>query len=472
PTVTARITIASDAAATITSSTLVTFTAVASGGGSTPRYQWLKNGLSAGTNSATYQNSNWVNKDSVQCILTSSEACITGSPAKSNTLILAVSNGPYCPSNGVTTKEYIDKFILSDLNNASGNNNGYGDFSPVVVNLMKTKSYSVTLVPAWIGTARSEAYAVWIDLNKDGDFLDSGEMVFSTAKTTATSVTGTFTLPSGATVGLTKMRVSMKYNILPTSCEVNFPGEVEDYGVFIQDPVVDNLPPTAPVNLTAANLTATSADLSWTAATDNFGVTGYEVYQNGVLVTTVTTPSAKVTGLLANTTYNFTVKAKDAAGNLSVASNTVTITTPAITYCLSNGTTTLREYIDRFQLGSINNTSGFNSGYGNFTQLSTNLVLGSTNAFTLIPKWNGTVRAEAYRIWIDLNADGDFADAGEQVANSNKTTATSITGSIVIPVTATKGATRLRVTMKYNASPGPCDVNISGEVEDYTVIIQ
>ncbi len=91
----------------------------------------------------------------------------------------------------------------------------------------------------------------------------------------------------------------------------------------------DTQAPTAPANLTASGTTATSTSLSWTASTDNVAVTGYDVYNGSTLITTVATTSYAVTGLIASTAYTFTVKAKDAAGNISLASNTANVTTLA-----------------------------------------------------------------------------------------------------------------------------------------------
>lgn len=90
----------------------------------------------------------------------------------------------------------------------------------------------------------------------------------------------------------------------------------------------DTTPPSAPANLTASNVTSGSANLSWSASTDNVGVTGYNVYRNGSQVASVSGTSANVTGLSPSTAYQFFVRARDAAGNLSANSNTVTVTTP------------------------------------------------------------------------------------------------------------------------------------------------
>ncbi|WP_333768414.1 GH12 family glycosyl hydrolase domain-containing protein [Streptomyces sp. IBSBF 2435] len=91
----------------------------------------------------------------------------------------------------------------------------------------------------------------------------------------------------------------------------------------------DTQAPTAPGGLTGTAATATSAALSWSAATDNVGVTAYDVYRNGALAGTTAGTSFTDSGLTASTAYSYTVKARDAAGNTSPASAPVTVTTPA-----------------------------------------------------------------------------------------------------------------------------------------------
>ncbi|KOP68109.1 chitinase [Bacillus sp. FJAT-18019] len=91
----------------------------------------------------------------------------------------------------------------------------------------------------------------------------------------------------------------------------------------------DTQPPTAPTNVVANSVTSTSVNLSWNASTDNVGVTGYTVYF-GTQAVNATGTSASIAGLSPSTSYVFTVKARDAAGNQSAASNPVTVTTSAV----------------------------------------------------------------------------------------------------------------------------------------------
>lgn len=96
----------------------------------------------------------------------------------------------------------------------------------------------------------------------------------------------------------------------------------------------DTTPPTAPTALGATAVSGTQINLSWTASTDNVGVTGYKVERcsgsscsNFVQVATPTGTSYSDTGLVTSTTYTYRVRATDAAGNLSNYSNTAAATT-------------------------------------------------------------------------------------------------------------------------------------------------
>lgn len=95
---------------------------------------------------------------------------------------------------------------------------------------------------------------------------------------------------------------------------------------------VDNQAPTAPTGLSASNIGTTTATLSWSGSTDNVGVTGYKIYAGSNHLTTVPASSLQhtLTGLTSNTHYVFTVRAIDAAGNESAASNSVNVTTAVI----------------------------------------------------------------------------------------------------------------------------------------------
>src|SRR5439155_10987129 len=103
-------------------------------------------------------------------------------------------------------------------------------------------------------------------------------------------------------------------------------GEAETSNATGNTPA-DTTPPSPPIGLTGAAAGSTGANLSWGASTDNVGVTGYIMRRNGVQVATPATTSYADTGLSAATTYSYTVAARDAAGNTSPDSTSVSVTT-------------------------------------------------------------------------------------------------------------------------------------------------
>jgi glucose/arabinose dehydrogenase len=104
-----------------------------------------------------------------------------------------------------------------------------------------------------------------------------------------------------------------------------------EFQVYGSAGVIDTQPPTAPVDLRSTAVTATTASLAWGAATDNVVVKAYDIYQLGQLVKSVdgTTLATSISRLKPLTSYGFYINARDDAGNVSQASDTVDVTTPA-----------------------------------------------------------------------------------------------------------------------------------------------
>lgn len=96
-----------------------------------------------------------------------------------------------------------------------------------------------------------------------------------------------------------------------------------------QAPTTDTQAPSTVTNLIVSGKTSNTVSLTWNAATDNVAVSSYDVYMNGSLKTNVSSTSTTITGLNPSTTYNFYIKAKDAAGNSSTNSSTISATTNA-----------------------------------------------------------------------------------------------------------------------------------------------
>lgn len=230
---------------------------------------------------------------------------------------------------------------------------------------------------------------------------------------------------------------------------------------------------STPTGLASSLLTNTSATVSWTTT----GATSYNLQWKAssaaswTTVSGLTTTSYNLSGLVACTGYQFQVQGVCATGS-SAYSTAVSFSTTGCTgatYCTSSGTTSY-EYINRVAIGTINNTSGNNSGYRDYTSLVTNLTGGASTTITLVPGFASSSYREYWVVWIDYNHNGVFTDAGEKVTTGNGTGSKALT--FTVPTTALNGATRMRVQMKYgSATTNSCGSYNYGEVEDYTVNI-
>ncbi|OME79516.1 chitinase [Paenibacillus sp. FSL A5-0031] len=138
---------------------------------------------------------------------------------------------------------------------------------------------------------------------------------------TSVNVTGTSTTISGLAAN-----TAYTFTVKAKDAAGNISGASNALSVTTNPPAGDTTPPTAPTNLQVTGKTSSSVSLSWTASTDNVGVTGYTVTYGSTSVN-VTGTSTTISGLAANTAYTFTVTAKDAAGNISGASNALPVTT-------------------------------------------------------------------------------------------------------------------------------------------------
>lgn len=391
--------------------------------------------------------------------------------AASNTISVTTGDivAEYCTSQGNNSSyEWIAEVGIGTYGNTSGAA-GYTDFTSENITLEAGSSVNVSLTPGFSGSTYNEYWKIWIDYNGDADFDDANELVFDAGSLSKTTVTGTINVLATAS-GSTRMRVSMKYNAAQTACESFSYGEVEDYTVTFGEAVPDTEAPTVPTGLASSNITTGSATISWNASTDNVGVTGYDVYQNGSFVNTVSGTSYTATGLTAATTYTFAVRAKDAAGNNSALSSSINVTTSdeQLTYCSTKGNNVNYEWIDLVQLNEIDNTTSKDGGYADYTNLTANVALGSSQTIYFSCGFASSSYTEYWHVWIDWDHSGTF-DTDEEMVSGSSSSSGTLSANFTVPSDALLGTTRMRVTMKYNSAASPCETFSYGEVEDYTV---
>jgi Zn-dependent metalloprotease len=165
------------------------------------------------------------------------------------------------------------------------------------------------------------------------------------------------------------------------------------------------------------------------------------------------------------------------------SNNTVNVTMfncTAVGYCESRGMDSQLDWLDLVSLNTLNNPSGNDGGYADYTSLlppdlsPADGINKGSGAYGLALSAGNTVqvRDRYFKVWIDFNRNGSFIDVGEEVLSIHSTSTGTLATNIVIPQYTPYGLTRLRVSMRYGSAPtGPCDIFSNGEVEDYTVNI-
>ncbi|MFK7934641.1 MAG: M12 family metallo-peptidase [Saprospiraceae bacterium] len=181
---------------------------------------------------------------------------------------VVITNLDYCESKGLSTSyEYISMVKIGDFESSSSDDNGYRMNTTGAAEFPINSPINIELRPGYAGPAYREYWRIWIDLNQDMDFDDAGEMVFDAGAAYARDITGNIALPANATLGKTRMRVSMKGSndfSAPSHCEDFGYGEVEDFEISLLEGGQLPLTLSSFSGTTEANYNV----LQWTTATE------------------------------------------------------------------------------------------------------------------------------------------------------------------------------------------------------------
>lgn len=227
--------------------------------------------------------------------------------------------------------------------------------------------------------------------------------------------------------------------------------------------------------------------LSWTSVTENN--TGFLVERSSDLEPNFEVMPGAVTNFLSTEfqdthveeglTYNYRLKPTN--GSCYVYSGTASVTI-ANEICTPKTTGEIgSNYIDMFrikentQILMIKNSAYQYSGYSNYTNETVSVKQGANlQCLARIHKTNNNYVPQNIAIWLDVNGDRDFNDAGELLFMSSGTAATELmTGMIQIPANISTGVHRLRLRSRYapDSPSNPCSDYESGETEDYMLNI-
>lgn len=223
----------------------------------------------------------------------------------------------------------------------------------------------------------------------------------------------------------------------------------------------DVLPPSPPTNLAASQIAATGFRLSWAASMDNVGVTSYEVFADGASKGATANLFMQISGLTAATTYQMTVTARDAAGNVSAASAPLPVTTaeqgsgayPNSSSRMGINLSGLREYSEEQPFKDV-----FKSARPWFTDANPNALHPPQffyDANGWITSLNGAANARTYVMYSDNPAD--VYEMGQYVLLYDGAGTISFQGPGVSLVSSAPGRQVYNVT----AAPGLRSVNIT-----------
>jgi hypothetical protein len=240
------------------------------------------------------------------------------------------------------------------------------------------------------------------------------------------------------------------------------------YSSYTQDSFTTLIPCGNPATLNLDSSTSSSAMLTWAAVSgaNNYAV-DYKLKSSGTWISTAGTTSNSITiSGLSEGSYDWRVMANCTSGSGAWVSSSFLI------YCGSSGTNSATSYIDRVSIGTIYRLSGNDGGYYDATAYSMNVKPGQNYSVSVSPGYPGAKKNTYWSLFVDLNQDGDFADAGELISTKSYKGIGNTNLNLNMPNTATLGYTRMRVSFSLTTKyPSYCGSVTNGEVEDYTLFV-
>ena len=371
------------------------------------------------------------------------------------------------PQAGVFGMGILNVTLGGNLINRTsvGQSEGYQDLSCTTnAALVVGQAYAISVRT---NANTPENVRVWVDYNNDGAFTGANELAFSSNN--ASLHTGSITAPGVAVLGTRlRMRVAADYSLgtVPTACSTPVYSQTEDYGVTL----AANASPPVAAFTTNGTVTCTGI-VQFTDASQNLPTAWLWTFGDG---TTSTLQNPLKTYTTAGT-YAVTLRATNAAGqNTSTATSiTYNTTVPVAASCSPPTINFFANYgITRFRLGTIDNTSADGSaGYQDFTcPQRTDLTIGVSYPLIIT---TGGVNPHDIRVYLDSNNNGILLPS-EQVYQSLGTPSPGATATFSVPAgTLLNLPLRLRVVADaVGSNPGPCTSPVSGQVEDYTVVVR
>lgn len=414
---------------------------------------------------------------------------------------------PYCNEDFANNAEPITRVNFGTINNitsATVGGNSYEDFTSITTNVTQASTH-IIIVEGNSDGDFDNYYTVFFDWNHDNDFTDSDErfnigIITNSTGTDGQAISSSVLIPNSALPGNTRMRVVKRYSTTsyPGTCNTSGYGQAEDYTVIVAAGVgCSGVPLAGTITAPATACENTPFTITNTGATSGVGIEyQYQGSHDNInffqIFGPVTSSSATVSQ--SSPTY-YRLRVRCTNSNDSALSNVVSVgmTPPTQCYCASAASSSGDEDIVNVTVGTLNNTSAcaalaagpgsIADKYSNYTTTvaAPNLPQGTAvNLGVSVQGCGGDGYSTGFKIYIDYNQNGSFADAGEEVFVSPLFTSSvspivSQTGSFTVPANALPGNTRMRIVAVETsdlADITPCSTTYGwGETEDYLVNI-
>ncbi|WBX74103.1 GEVED domain-containing protein [Tenacibaculum pacificus] len=401
----------------------------------------------------------------------------SNSITKSIDLILSI-NDNHCKSSGNTDSQISTTLVkLGEIDNSSTKTTGYSDFKAITTEVIKGNTYPLIVNANSSGNKTVNTFA-WIDWNQNClfDANEKYDLGNTTNTNGATSNSGLdITIPSDALSGTTTLRVVTKLDDdgEPSSCELDFNGEVEDYTITIT-PSFTLTNKTVGQSICNKAVNEVKYEIDYKTFNDfNENVTlsaENAPVSSTVTFTSIVINSDKKVSITVSNLNNVAIGDYTIKVNATSSSMTKSVDLTLVinnNHCKSSGNTDSQISITNVNFGEIDNSSTKTTGYSDFKAITTNVVRGEEYDLNVDINTDGNSTVKTYA-WIDWNQDCKF-DVTE-LETYNLTTTNSL--SIKVPEDALTGTTTLRISTKLNEFPESCELDFNGEVEDYTINVE
>jgi len=401
--------------------------------------------------------------------------------------------GQYCaPSyyNGCSNGSTIQGFATSGayyniINYESACGSGY-DYTSMFVTAAPGTTININGSVAKYGGV----IKIWVDWNQDEDFDDAGELMYTSAYiSTGGTFSGSFSVPTTATLGATRMRVrdveGSSTSFSP--CETYSYGETEDYTFNVIDPDACDVAPITAITISGPDSVCGSTPIVITADTDPEADGITKIWQHKVgtgawtTITGTDLPYYDADGISDSTSYRLIVSC--AASGDSDTSNVWTVYKNPATdcYCIPSGMSSgygcsgwrIDDFVTTGGIDNINNvnTNCSSGSYGTFLDSVVSQYQGMPVNYSIKAEYPWGTTTGYVKMWVDWDQDGVFAST-EVIYGGSITSGTPLTGMFEVPSTAVGGTTRLRIKTQQSttAFTDPCVFSTwtYGEVEDYS----